>query len=97
MHTKEQFMVALLIIISTHLFLAPVIAVETTPKAQIGVPALSHDIISLGKVTGPMTEVNETTTTETPPPELNPITIGLIGGIDIGIVFALMFFIVKRK
>ncbi len=96
-HTKNQIVVALLIIVSTCLFFAHVTEVKSTTEAQIGSPALSHDIISLGRVTGPMTEVNETTTTERPPPELNPVTVGLIGGFDIGIVFALIFFIVKRK
>ena len=97
MHTKEQFTVALLIIVSTYLLLAPVIVAEAAPTGQIGDSTMSHDIISLGRVTGPMIEVNETTTTETPPPELNPITIGLIGGIDVGIVIGLILFIVKRK
>ncbi|MHA2432654.1 MAG: hypothetical protein ACXADO_05420 [Candidatus Thorarchaeota archaeon] len=62
-----------------------------------GVSVMSHEIISLGKVKDPMTEANTTTTTETPPPELNPLTIGLIGGIDVGFVLALAFFIAKRK
>jgi hypothetical protein len=90
-------MVALLIIASTCSFLAPLIVAEAAPIVQVDDSAMIHDIVSLGKVTGPMIEVNETTTTETPPPELNPITIGLIGGVDVGIVIALIFFIVKRK
>lgn len=97
MHTKEKIMVALLMILSAHLLFAPVTTAEATPNRGTDTPTISNNIISMGRVTGPMIEANETTTTETPPPVLNPITIGLIGGIDIGIVVALMFFIVKRK
>ncbi|UCH03788.1 MAG: hypothetical protein JSW05_09340 [Candidatus Thorarchaeota archaeon] len=97
MQTKRQFMVALLISISTSLLLAPVVVADTAHVGQVGIPAMDHEIISLSEEEGPRTETNQTTTTETQPPELNPITIGLIGCIDIGLAITLVFFIVKRK
>ncbi|MFX1603265.1 MAG: hypothetical protein ACFFCK_07240 [Promethearchaeota archaeon] len=97
MQTKKQFTLALLIAISASLLLVPVIVAETTQVERDSVPVRNHEIISLREEVGPRIRTNETTTTVTPPPELNPISVGLIGCIDMGLTIALVFFIVKRK
>lgn len=96
-HTRRYAVVGLLVyVVAASMILVFVTSTVFSKQTMASGPDTRNDSLPLAREPQPGGDA-PTTTTEKSPPEINPWTIGLIGGIGIGIVIALSLFIVERK